>query len=101
MKASNYHKLWVSIVDAHLKEDWTKAVADKLKRIKFDQAGEMKPGKLRLYVEKHFNRTLVHEYRIKKQAMEIPKQNNKTRLEHHPSKHKQMTMFKGNQLDLF
>ena len=100
MTTKQYHSLWSSLVDQHLKDEWLKAIADKLKRIRFERNGEMKPGKLRLYAEKHFPH-LVNKYRVQRQAQEIPKRQARTRIEHHSPKKSQLKLFDGNQLDLY
>lgn len=93
--------LWVFIVDKYFRDDdCYEAIGEKLKRIKFIADGEMKPGKLRIYAEKHFP-SLINIYQIKRQALEIPKREKRIRTEHHAARRKQMNMFKGNQLDLF
>lgn len=100
MTVNEYRKLWISIVDEKIHEECYQAIAEKLKRIRFDQTGEMKPGELSLYAKRHFP-SLIGIYRIKKQAGEIPKREKRVRVEHHPVRQKQMVIGKLNQLDLF
>lgn len=100
MTAKEYQAIWHKLIDEKIKEECYQAIAVKLKRIKFDRAGEMKPGELTLYAKRHFP-ALVNLYKIRSQAAEIPKRKIRTRPEHHSPKHDQMNMFKGNQLDLF
>ena len=95
-----YRSLWLSIIDKNLKDECYLAIAEKLKRIKFDRAGEMKPGELHLYAERHFP-SLVNIYRINRQSLEIPKRETRTRVEHHSPKRDQYHLFNGNQLKLF
>jgi hypothetical protein len=100
MTPKEYQSIWHKLIDERIKEKCYQAIAEKLKRIRFDQAGEMKPGELTLYAKRHFP-ALVELYRIRSRAAEIPKRKNRTRVEPFSPKRNQMNMFKGNQLDLF
>ena len=100
MTAKEYQAIWHKLIDERVKDDYYQAIAEKLKRIKFDQAGEMKPGKLTLYAKRHFP-ALINLYKIKSQAAEIPKRKMRTRAEPFSPKRDQMNLLKANQLDLF
>lgn len=100
MTAKEYQAIWHKLIDEKFKEDCYQAIAEKLKRIKFDRAGEMKPGELTLYAKRHFPH-LIELYRIRRQAAEIPKRKMRTRAEPFSPKRDQMSLIKANQLDLF
>ena len=76
------------------------AIAEKLKRLRFDRSGQPKPGELALYVKRHFPH-LLELYLIRIQAQAVPKRHLRTRESHHSPKRSQMTLTGGNQLDLF
>lgn len=100
MTIKEYRQVWHKLIDEKFKEDYYQAIAEKLKRIKFDKAGEMKPGELELYARRHFP-NLIELYKIRIQAAEVPKRKMRTRAQPFSPKRDQMNMFKGNQLDLF
>jgi hypothetical protein len=100
MKPKEYQSIWHKLIDERVKDKCYQAIAEKLKRIKFDRAGEMKPGKLTLYAKRHFP-NLIELYKIRSQAAEIPKRKMRTRAQPFSPKRDQMNMFKSNQLDLF
>lgn len=100
MTPKEYQSIWHKLIDEKFKEDYYQAIAIKLKRIKFDKAGEMKPGELTLYAQRHFP-ALINLYRIRSQAAEIPKRKMRTRTQPFSPKRDQMNLLKANQLDLF
>ena len=100
MKSNDYKEIWIKLVNEKFHDPCYEAIAVKLKRVKFDKHGEMKLNEVSLYVKKHFPH-LVNVFRIRLQAVEIPKRKDRTRLEHHPVRQKQMVLGELNQLDLF
>lgn len=100
MTVNEYRQVWHKLIDEKFKDEYYLAIAVKLKRIRFDRTGEMKPGELTLYTKRHFPH-LIELYRIRRQAESIPKRKLRTRPEHHSPKRDQMSLIKANQLDLF
>lgn len=100
MTVKEYRQLWINIVNEKVHEECYQTIAVKLKRIRFDRHGEMKPGELTLYAKRHFP-SLIGIYGINKQAGEIPKREKRVRIEHHPVRQKQMVIGKASQMDLF
>lgn len=122
MTARQTKDLWCRLVDEKFKgEVHYGAIVDKLKRLKFGYGDKLDgwPGKIKpkhskhrkcqvedmacplCYVRKHFGRSLLREFAIHLQAAEIPVRTKRTRLEHHPAKHDQLRLDRGNQLPLF
>lgn len=100
MTVNEYRVIWHKLIDEKFKEECYQAIAVKLKRIRFNRTGEMKPGELTLYAKRHFP-NLIELYRIRIQAESIPKRKLRTRETHHSPKRDQMSLLKANQLDLF
>jgi len=100
MTISQHRNLWIKLVNDKLNQEWEKSIAEKLKRIKFDRHGEMKPGRNTLYAKEKLPH-LIELYNIRKQALEIPKRKMRTRLTPHSPRRNQMELYKSNQLDLF
>lgn len=111
MRQSEIRQLWRSLVDEKFRgEENYEAIVDKLKRLKFvhhkprhssctsDKADN--PHCIYCYVLKHFP-SLLRLFEVKLQAAQIPGRVKRTRLEHHPTKHNQLRLQGGNQLNLF
>lgn len=67
-----YQRLWQAIVDDKIHEECYQAIAEKLKRIRFDRHGDMKLGEMSLYAKRHFP-SLIKIYRIRQEAGDEPK----------------------------
>lgn len=55
MKVSEYRSIWIELVTERLEHDYSYAqIAVKLKQVRFDRYGEIKPTRAGLYAKSHF-----------------------------------------------
>ena len=71
MTVNEYRKLWISIVDENITEECYRVMAEKLRRVRFDRHGEMKPGQMTEYAQRHYP-SLIKIYRIRQEAGDMP-----------------------------
>ena len=112
MTANQTRKPWANLVDDKFKgeAEYYQVTIDKLKRLKFaydkpkhgkHSSGEAEDSHcIYCYARRHFP-SLLRLFEVNLQSVEIPARAKRTRLEHHPAKHKQLRLEGRNQLDLF
>lgn len=55
MKTSDYRRIWIELVTKEFEKDFSYShIAVRLKRVKFDRYGNIKPNRAGIYAESHF-----------------------------------------------
>lgn len=55
MKVSEYRRIWIELVMERFEKDYSYVqIAVKLKQVRFDRHGEIKPTRAGLYAKQHF-----------------------------------------------